>query len=321
MKISNLLKNYANKNFTPLQLNFINNNTTNKIYKLNQSKFLKEELLIRLSHRVFDLIKLPYGLPMIQPIKNVTDLYCNSFKRIYDFNIDHEKKINNFSNLLNDIKNNHSFIEEDISKGLNILKKDIDKDLINYSYINKELDKFFLSRISIRTLITQFNEINQNNNSIISNFIIEDVINDSVKYVDRIFNEVYSNCPEMKVVNNKNIKITYIPSHIFYILTELLKNSCLAHLKDSCEDKLIKIDYSDGENDIIIKISDSANSFPISKLENIMTYSYSSNPINIVDEYELTNTPIISGFGFGLPIANIHAKYFWWKNGNKSDGK
>jgi hypothetical protein len=63
MTISNLLKIYAKKNFTPLQINYLNNNgvTKNKGVILNQSKFLHEEISIRLSHRVFDLLELPYG--------------------------------------------------------------------------------------------------------------------------------------------------------------------------------------------------------------------------------------------------------------------
>ena len=84
MTITNLLKIYAKKNFTPLQINFLNNTgvTKSKSLLLNQSKFLHEEISIRLSHRVFDLLKLPYGIPLFDPVKNVIDLYSNSFERI-----------------------------------------------------------------------------------------------------------------------------------------------------------------------------------------------------------------------------------------------
>ena len=76
MTINNLLINYAKKSFTPLQINFLNNKNVinNKNLLLSQSKFLHEEISIRLSHRVFDLLKLPYGLPIIEPIKKVINL-------------------------------------------------------------------------------------------------------------------------------------------------------------------------------------------------------------------------------------------------------
>ena len=87
--ISNLLKSYAVKKSTPLQINFLKNtiNIKSKKKLILQSKFLHEELSIRLSHRVFDLLELPYGIPMLQPVKNVIDLYCSSFEDIQKFRI------------------------------------------------------------------------------------------------------------------------------------------------------------------------------------------------------------------------------------------
>ena len=81
---NNLLKNYALKSNTPLQLKFLYDFGLRKNKKqiFEQSKFLREELSIRLSHRIFDLMKLPYGLPIISEIKSVINLYSKSFERI-----------------------------------------------------------------------------------------------------------------------------------------------------------------------------------------------------------------------------------------------
>ena len=79
---------------------------------------------------------------------------------------------------------------------------------------------------------------------------------------------------------------------------------------DPKNDEKITIEYSEGVKDIIIKISDNANSFPVDYLDKMMTYSYSSSPVDIIEEYEICNKPIISGFGFGLPMARLYAKYF-----------
>ena len=91
-------------------------------------------------------------------------------------------------------------------------------------------------------------------------------------------------------------------------MNEILKTQ-LYDFKDDKKDKPITIEYIEGKNDIIIKIIDQANSFPFNKLENMLSYSY-SEPINLVEEFELTNAPIISGFGFGLPMARLYANYF-----------
>ena len=314
MSIINLLKVYSKKKHTPLQIKFLNNNfkKTNR-YLLYQSKFLHEEISIRLSHRVFDLLKLPYGLPLIDPIKNVIDLYSDSFERIQKKKVNNYEDVINLSILLNDIKNKHNNLEHEIYKGINILENSIDNSFINYEIINNELDKFFLSRISIRTLITQNNEIVNNNNSLIKNCNLKKIINDSIDDIIYQCDNIYGDSPDIEVLNNKEIFFPYIPSHIYYILTEILKNSCVAHFNNCNNDKKITIEYNEGLTDIIIKISDNANSFPINDLNKMMTYSYSTSQNDIIERYELDNKQIISGFGFGLPMARLYAKYFGGK--------
>ena len=313
MSINNLIKLYAKKNSTPLQLNFLKNYNkfSQKNKFLEQSKFLKEELSVRISHRVFDLLELPYGLPSIPSIKNVIDLYCVSFNRIQKMKINNDKNdIKEFTDLLSDIKSKHNHLEDSISKGLLLLNKELDPRLINYSIINKELDKFFMSRISIRTLITHHIEMVKNNNSLIKDSNLKKIIDDSVDNVNYICDSIYNDKPSIKVLGDEEIVFPYIPSHIYYILNEILKNSCVAHInKGNLEDDII-INYSEGKEDIIIKISDKGDSFPLKDINKLLTYSYSSKPIEITEEYELTNQPILSGFGFGLPMAKLYAKYF-----------
>ena len=68
-----------------------------------------EELSVRLSHRVFDLLKLPYGLPIVPEIKGVIDLYSSSFDRILESKKPtNSDDVENFTNLLEDIKNKHT---------------------------------------------------------------------------------------------------------------------------------------------------------------------------------------------------------------------
>ena len=312
MRINNLLKIYSKKHSTPLQLNFLKNynkfNQKNKL--LEQSKFLKEELSIRLSHRVFDLLELPYGLPLMPSIKEVVDLYCSSFNKIQETKVIRDDDIINFTKILTNIKNNHDHLEDSISKGLLLLNKEVDNNLINYDLINKELDKFFLSRISVRTLITQHTEIVNKNESIITDCNLNKILKYSIDDVKYICENIYNKTPNIKLLNQDDIIFPYIPSHIYYITNEILKNSCVAQFsKSGFKDEII-VNYSEGREDIIIKISDKGDSFPLNDIGKILTYSYSSTPIEVTEEYELTNKPIICGFGFGLPMAKLYTKYF-----------
>ena len=312
MRINNLLKIYSKKHSTPLQLNFLKN--YNKFHQKNklleQSKFLKEELSIRLSHRVFDLLELPYGLPLIPSIKEVIDLYCLSFNKIQNTKVNCDDDITKFTNILIDIKNNHDHLEDSISKGLLLLNKEVDSSLINYDLINKELDKFFLSRISIRTLITQHTEIVNKNESIITDCNLKNILKHSVDDVKYVCERIYGDKPNIKLLNDEDIIFPYIPSHIYYITNEILKNSCVAYFSKSNFDDDIIVNYSEGKDDIIIKISDKGESFPLKDIGKILTYSYSSTPIEIIEEYEIANKPIICGLGYGLPMAKLYTKYF-----------
>ena len=305
MRLSSILKNYAKKKETPIQLKYLYNKNPIK----NQSVFLQEELSIRLSHRIFDLLKLPYGLPTIPEIKSVINLYHNSFEKINSIpKLSTTSNIELFTNTVETIKNKHHNLEYTIAKGL----QKLDNPLIDYSIINNVLNTFFLSRISIRTLIShQINTFN-NLNPVISECCIDDILFDTISDIKYIANRHIDYEPNINVTNytNQKIKLHYVNSHLYYIFNELLKNSVIAHSKYNIE-KPINIILNETNNYIIINISDKGKGFNIDKLEKILSYSYSTSPINDIDN--INNSYIISGLGFGLPLTNLYIKYFGGK--------
>lgn len=306
MILSNLLKRYAKKKETQIQLKYLYkqkniNILKNKNYKKDQSIFLHNELSIRLSHRIFDLMKLPYGLPTIPEINNIIDLYYNSFERIQNHSIPvTNSKIQSFTNLLKDIKEKHNYVEENIANGL----KKIKNPLIDFDLINPTLNKFFLSRISIRTLISHQLETINNNSFIIKNCNIYNILNDVINDINYLSNKYYDYEPEIEVKSKKDINILYIQSNLYYILTEVLKNSITAHYKNNINEK-INIIITETKEQIIIKISDKGLGFNINKLDKLMSYSYTTNNNDIED----TNH-ILSGYGVGLPLTKIYINYF-----------
>ena len=75
-----------------------------------------------MSHRIFQLLNLSYGLPLTEPIKNVINLYDNSLNIIDNFKLN-RNNTKEFSNELMQIKERHSKIEFDISDGINDINK------------------------------------------------------------------------------------------------------------------------------------------------------------------------------------------------------
>ena len=221
MYINNILKKYAKRQITPLKLNNIYNfnkkSSQEKI--INQFKFVYDEMLIRLSHRVFDLLKLPYGLPTIKPIKDVIDLYSYSFDRIKSVNRPYnETQCIDLSSLLSDIKHQHTYLEENISDGIKILNENYDYKLLDYDIINYELDKFFTSRVGIRTLISLNSHFMKGGN-LIQDCNIYNLIENTIDEVKYIYESTYDNDIDIEIINHKSdVIIQYIPSHINFIL-------------------------------------------------------------------------------------------------------
>ena len=313
MYINNILKKYAKRQITPLKLNNIYNFNKKRFKekKINQSKFVYDEMLIRLSHRVFDLLKLPYGLPTIKPVKEVIDLYAYSFDRIKSVEKpNNETQCKDLAELLSDIKNQHNYLEENISNGIKILNQNYDYKLLDYNIINYELDKFFSSRVGIRTLISLNSHFIEGGN-LIQNCNISELIEDTVGEVKYIYDANFDDEIEISVLDKeKDVIIPYIPSHIKFVLREILKNSVVSHYTNNIENEKITVDYTEGIDDVIIKISDRGLGFPRTKLNKMYSYSYTTSPFENVPEYGLVNKPLIAGYGYGLPLSKIYCRYF-----------
>ena len=300
MVLTKTMKTYYRKQITPMMINSLYYWGKN-VYKENmisQSTFLREELSIRMAHRVFDLLQLPFGLPIVPEVKGVIDLYCKSFDRIQSFgNINKEHDVNLFTNLLEDIKENHKDLENTISLGL----KKIHEPLIDYSILNPALDRFFLSRISIRTLIAHQISTCKNAQPIIKTCNLKEIIGDAKEILDINTNRVHDT--EIPVeVEGQNVEFLYIPGHLHYILLEILKNSSVAHIKNGVKEP-VKITIGDGSSDVILRISDKGGGFSLKNIPNVLTYSYTTT--ETIDPYNS-----LSGFGFGLPLSRAYTQYF-----------
>ena len=304
MKVSNILRNLVKKHETPLQLRYLYDfgNKRNSINKINQTKFLYKELSIRMSHRLFDLLKLPYGLPMVADIKSVINLYSSSISIINSQKIPQNlNEVIHFTNILEKIKYRHTNLEIKIADGL----KSLDTELIDNHLIDKELNNFFLSRISIRTLISQQIETIKYDGNIFKKCNIVQILNDVINDID--LNCQYVGIIKPKIIinySNKNSTVINVCSNIYYIFNEIIKNAIVAHNKNNI--KLpIEINVIEGKEDIIIKISDKGLGFNHSKLDNIFSYSYSTT-----NDEQGQHLNSISGYGFGLPLSKLYTEYF-----------
>jgi len=316
--IKNIYK-YSKMIPTPLKLNFIYKytNSNSHLDLIKQAKFMKNEIPIRLARMSVKLYELPYGLSNNRYINDVINLYNSSFGKILNTPIPKDfidcKQI---ADTLYDIKVCHSNVHTDVSKGVQEWVR-INNNLENKLDINYFLDKFYMSRIGIRTLIGQYIGSFNNDPCIIQKCCPRDIIKTSIFHSKNICDMEYGISPNININGCEDFTFNYIPSHLYYITFELLKNAMKATIDYNIDNmKDINIYISEGSTDLIIKISDFGGGFSRDNLENVFSYSYTTtktiikNDILPIHHSYDENKPILSGLGYGVPLSKLYCKYF-----------
>jgi hypothetical protein len=141
-------------------------------------------------------------------------------------------------------------------------------------------------------------------------------------------------CPEIHIVDcaSDYDEFTFVPHHLQYMVCELLKNSCRASVRKYKEREAaavfgdttttstgsskitipsIRVIIVKGSEDVTIKVADQGGGIPRSRMATIWRFAHSTANM---DEQDTTfGVETSSGArlrGFGLPLAEIYARYF-----------
>jgi pyruvate dehydrogenase kinase 2/3/4 len=93
---------------------------------------------------------------------------------------------------------------------------------------------------------------------------------------------------------------------------ELLKNSMRAVVENHSDAKKlppIRVIIAGGREDISIKVSDEGGGIPRSGLERMWSYLYSTGQLPPPSPYS-DDRDAMAGYGYGLPISRLYARYF-----------
>ncbi|PKI84795.1 hypothetical protein MVES_000820 [Malassezia vespertilionis] len=123
--------------------------------------------------------------------------------------------------------------------------------------------------------------------------------------------------PPVQLVCPSNLTFMYVPSHLNHMLFELLKNSLRAVVErygTENEDNFptTKVIVIEGKEDITIKISDEGGGIPRSEVPMAWTYMYTTATSDDLDpDFQSSDFHApMAGFGYGLPLARLYARYF-----------
>ena len=123
--------------------------------------------------------------------------------------------------------------------------------------------------------------------------------------------------PPVQLVCPPNLMFMYMPSHLNHMIFELMKNSLRAVVERygvEREDHYppIKVIVVEGKEDITIKISDEGGGIPRSEVPLVWTYTYTTaRPDDLDPDFQTSDfLAPMAGFGYGLPLARLYARYF-----------
>ncbi|XP_057328615.1 pyruvate dehydrogenase (acetyl-transferring) kinase, mitochondrial isoform X3 [Microplitis mediator] len=213
---------------------------------------------------------------------------------------------------------------EVMAKGILELKESHDVDVQMESNIQYFLDRFFMSRVSIRMLINQHTLLfggvlndHRRVGCIDPSCDVVSVIKDAYENARFLCDQYYLASPELilkqhnDLENGEIIKIIYVPSHLYHMLFELFKNSMRAIMEyyDGRADNYppIEVNIVRGKEDICVKMSDRGGGIPRSQMDQLFKYMYSTAPQPSKSD---AHTVPLAGYGYGLPLSRLYARYF-----------
>uniref|UniRef100_A0AAX7V0H3 Protein-serine/threonine kinase n=1 Tax=Astatotilapia calliptera TaxID=8154 RepID=A0AAX7V0H3_ASTCA len=260
--------------------------------------FLRQELPVRLSNIMKEINLLPDKLLTTPSVKMVQGWYVQSLMELLEFldkNPDDHKVLGEFVDTLVTIRNRHNDVVPTMAQGVIEYKEAFPQDVATNQNIQYFLDRFYMSRISIRMLINQHNAFGS----------------------AKMLCDQYYLCAPDVILQEMNLKktnhpvtIVYVPSHLYHMLFELFKNAMRATIETHESSRNlppIKVMVSLGDEDLTIKVSDKGGGVPFRRIENLFSYMYSTAPAPQIGDQK---RPPLAGFGYGLPISRLYAKYF-----------
>ncbi|NWQ83297.1 PDK2 kinase, partial [Columbina picui] len=289
--------------------------------------FLRQELPVRLANIMKEINLLPDRVLRTPSVQLVQSWYVQSLLDIMEFldrDPEDQAALGQFTAALVTIRNRHNDVVPTMAQGVLEYKEAYGDDPVSNQNIQYFLDRFYLSRISIRMLLNQHTLLFDGSTnpahpkhigSIDPHCSVADVVRDAYNMSKLLCDKYYMCSPDLEIqeVNaaspQQPIRIVYVPSHLYHILFELFKNAMRATVEShESSPRLppVRVMVALGQEDLAIKMSDRGLGVPLRKIDRLFSYMYSTAPTPALGD---GGAPL-AGFGYGLPISRLYARYF-----------
>ncbi|KAI9774501.1 MAG: hypothetical protein M1839_001689 [Geoglossum umbratile] len=329
---------------------------------LSSANFTLSLLPIRIAHRIQALRNLPFIVVSNPHISKIYNNYLHSFTRLLPYTrkgVSTPEEENEFTDVMAEVVQTHSNTIPTLARGFLECRK-----YISPQDVTTFLDQHLRARIGTRLIAEQHialhfssQEHGYDENEQSSYIGVIDTQLHPATIVDRCGEFVGEICelrygvrPTLVVDGEPDITFAYVPVHLEYIITELLKNAFRATIesrrpgdRERCRPVVITIAAAppgsaasiapgpggvlpqpdDSSSRITIRIRDRGGGISPEHLPKIWSYSFttfSHNSSSASSYSDALNTiatgggtegmSTIAGLGYGLPLSRAYAEYF-----------
>ncbi|KAI9225062.1 branched-chain alpha-ketoacid dehydrogenase [Blastocladiella britannica] len=316
--------------------------------RIANAHFLLSELPVRLARRCQAFAALPMIVAINPHMQHVYQLYLESLAQLLAFpRIDSEADERKFARELGLLVEAHKDVISTVSQGFLECRQ-----YMTPAEIGAFLDKLISARIGVRVLAEHHLALHDPHPSFIG--IVDTALNPA-KLARRVFDYLeevavlhYGVCPEFVIDGHPDTTtMAYIPVHLEYILSELLKNSVRAtvehHVPPSARGVLgagaddsfklppVRLTVSAAADEVVLRLRDAGGGIPYESLQKAFEYSYTTVAKRTPDAALKTPSGAdgmslmgdtaelgmqqaiggpIAGLGYGLGTARVYARYF-----------
>ncbi|KAI5781452.1 pyruvate dehydrogenase kinase-like protein [Geopyxis carbonaria] len=309
---------------------------------LKSARFTRANLPIRLSRRILAFRNLPFIIVSNPHISRIFDNYRHSLQTILSFPPQHPTTLEEevkFTTLLTEIVTTHQNTIPTLARGFLECRRYADSELVTTF-----LDQHLRERIGTRLMAEQHIALHVASTPDAAVAAVDPpaagapgsyigtidtalqpaaLLQSCSAFVGDICELRYGVRPEIVIDEGSHVRFPYIPVHLEYILTELLKNAFRATVEaGSAEPVLVTIVKDPGGGGIAMRIRDRGGGISPDHWPKIWSYSFTTfdaeSGIDAADALGRFNDSVsgsadgssIAGLGYGLPLSRAYAEYF-----------
>ncbi|KAK9239479.1 branched-chain alpha-ketoacid dehydrogenase [Lipomyces kononenkoae] len=313
---------------------------------IQNARMVREIILSSLSRRIVAVRNLPYIMVLNPNISKIYNIYLHSVNVVYESGTKLETKEDNdrFVQALQNMIETHTNAIPTLAKGFAESQTYISSD-----ETNRFLDVHLHDRIGTRLLAKHHIALTKQSAQdarrdarfiglVDTNLSPAELCREITWFLSDVCDLQYGMRPSMTIDVGEDVRVAYIPEHLEYILTELLKNSFRAtieqflgmtpasqyRIKHGLQREVVPhpvaVTIVRTANGVVIRLRDRGGGIQEDNLKRIWGYSESTFEEEERDGFKTLNSPppsvtgtggsTMAGLGYGLPLSRAYAEYF-----------